>query len=458
MSEQQGEQKFTIPSWISIDQPSNEPRIIETAFAKYMAEKTGWKCAGRIIRTAEGQIVPTSEAKRAISDEIANWFKFDTQRKIKPLFEQLLLYLPKAEAEYTLEVKTARQLLSEEIEEPTFIVNSLLPAGLTVFAAAPKTGKSWMCLALADAVATGSKFMGFDVHQGSCLYAALEDGECRVKRRLRAIGAAPTDYLQIVTNRVRRLDEGLLIQLETRISRTPDMRLIIIDTLARVKPTSAAGLDAYQADTLAIAPLQALALSRGIAIILVTHYSKASRFAADADPFDRITGSNGLFGVADSAWLIYGARGEAEKSFRVTGRDISDNEYRIAYNPESHRWTLLGTSEEMELQSRIDAYKQDPLVRTIKAVVTERGKWEVSPSELSEEVQRQTGQFPGTTKEIHTKLQDVREFLLKDDIMWSKQPGGRKGRNYIFEPPVTVVFHTEQTELNRNTPEQQRNT
>lgn len=420
-----------IPSWIL------NGAINETAFAEYLIEKTGWKKTGNIIRAADNQIVTYDAARRVIASEIAPYFPTDTQRRITTLLKIVRLYLPDAKPADEFEIKSAWELSQEHLEPPAFTVNSLLPVGLTVFAAAPKTGKSWLCLALADAIATGEKFLGFDVQRGSCLYAALEDSKFRVVDRLKKIGSDMPKSLQIVNSGAKRLDDGLLLQLESWIDRTPDSKLIVIDTLARVRPSSASGLDAYQQDTLTIAPLQALALNRGVSILIVTHYSKSKQFAADADPFDRITGSNGLFGVADAAWLIYGKRGNDELTFRTTGRDALDNEFKIAFDKESCKWSLLGTSEALEEQRKLDGYKANPIAQTIKAVVKENGRWQVTASELALEVAKRTQTFAGDAREIGVKLAEITDLLLKDGIMWSKSPGGRKGRGYCFEPTTS---------------------
>lgn len=420
-----------IPSWIV------NGGINETAFAEYLIQKTGWKKTGNIIRTTDNQIVTCDSARKVIASEIAPYFPTDTQRRITTLLKIVRLYLPDAKPADEFEIKSAWELSQEHLEPPAFTVNSLLPVGLTVFAAAPKTGKSWLCLALADAIATGEKFLGFDVQRGSCLYAALEDSKFRVVDRLKKIGSDMPKSLQIVNSGAKRLDDGLLLQLESWIDRTPDSKLIVIDTLARVRPSSASGLDAYQQDTLTIAPLQALALNRGVSILIVTHYSKSKQFAADADPFDRITGSNGLFGVADAAWLIYGKRGNDELTFRTTGRDALDNEFKIAFDKESCKWSLLGTSEALEEQRKLDGYKANPIAQTIKAVVKENGRWQVTASELAVEVAKRTQTFAGDAREIGVKLAEITDYLLKDGIMWTKAPGGKRGRGYCFEPTTS---------------------
>lgn len=418
------------PNWYDTE----HGKIKELPFVQYLVEKTGWKKAGRIVRTADGQIVHSDTVKQTIVTEIAEYCQSDTVNKSYKLFKLFMLLLPESNPHEKIEIISARELAQKDIKPPTFTVKDLLPVGLTVFAAGPKIGKSWLCLALADAVTSNQKFMGFDVTAGACLYMALEDGDYRFKQRLTMIGSAMPDRLFVTFKGALRLDDGLLMQLENWITETPDARLIVIDTLARVKPLSASGLDAYSQDTATIAPLQALALEHNVSIVLVTHYSKARPLAGDADPFERITGSNGLFGVADAAWLIYGKRGAEDMTFRTTGRDSMDNEFSITFDKETFRWRLLGTSEALEEQKRLDAYHASPLAQTIIELVNTQGRWEGTASELVTEVAARRNAFVGDAREVGAMLAEIAKYLLKlDQIIFSKAPGGKRGRAYSFE-------------------------
>jgi hypothetical protein len=68
-----------------------------------------------------------------------------------------------------------------------WIVPGYIPEGLTILAGRPKIGKSWLVLALALAVAMGTKVLGVDVKKGAVLYCGLEDGQRRMQDRVRKI-------------------------------------------------------------------------------------------------------------------------------------------------------------------------------------------------------------------------------------------------------------------------------
>ena len=124
-------------------------------------------------------------------------------------------------------------------------------------------------------------------------------------------------------------------------------------------------------------------------------------------------------------------------TFRTTGRDALDGEYKIAFDKESCKWSLLGTSEALEEQRKLDGYKANPIAQTIKAVVKENGRWQVTASELAVEVAKRTQTFAGDAREIGVKLAEITDYLLKDGIMWTKAPGGKRGRGYCFEPTTS---------------------
>lgn len=179
----------------------------------------------------------------------------------KPTFDSIIAY-------------TARELRARDIQPTPVIVDELLPAGFSILAGAPKRGKSWMALALAISVATGRPFLGRRTLKGKVLYLDLESGESRAKKRLSILlpGEWPEDLY--ITHRADMLgDNGkLLLQIEEWLDKNPDTRLIIVDTISRVKGGGRRSENAYETDTRIYGALQALAVARGIAILGIHHY------------------------------------------------------------------------------------------------------------------------------------------------------------------------------------------
>ena len=319
-------------------------------------------------------------------------------------------------------------------------VAGLLPAGLTIFAAPPKTGKSLACLDLAATVASdpapdGSlpHFWGFPVNPGDVLYLDLEDSQRRLFERFSKMKLPRPRRLEAII-KTPTIDDGLVTFLREWIQSKPAPRLIIIDTLARIKGRAGGRENAYDADTRMLSPLQELAMSAGVAILVVTHLKKAGGGAAPDDPFERIMGSNGQFGVADSAWLISGKRGADEMTFSATGRDIDSMELKISLDRHALRWRLLGTSEALEEQRLRAEYDSSPIVCTLRALTAEK-PWKGTAQQLIDAVAAHSLAYPAETpRAMAALIRQIRQPLLENDGIICNVPeyGNSKGRMYTF--------------------------
>jgi len=419
------------PDWINeetleIDQP---------LLCQYLVDLYEYRKTAKGF-TSWGKRTTKEEIQRAITDEIGKYRPTKAWSTVNAVFRLLPAYIPEEKTEKKFAAFTAADLKGKQLPPPKFVVNSILPCGLCVLAAPPKTGKSWLCLALADAIAAGETFMGFSTDTGKVCYLALEDSEYRIKQRLLKINSTMPENLIIVNRNVSRLDEGLCDQISAFITDNPGAKCVIIDTISRVKTGASMGMNAYESDTQQYAALQELAIQKNVSILCVTHFSKMKQYSNIDDPFERITGSTGLFGVSDAAWLIYGKRGAEEMTFHVTGRDVYDTEFKISFDKEKFRWKMLGNSEQLEEQRKRDEYNTCPLVRTIRELVKESdGRWIGSGETLKAETMKRTQTIPATSsKALFNLLCEIQEQLLKlDGIAFSKGSGGRAGRDYTFE-------------------------
>ena len=122
------------------------------------------------------------------------------------------------------------------------VIDGLLYSGTYLFAGAPKVGKSFFMAQLAYHISTGQPLWNYEVHQGMVLYLALEDDYQRLQERMsRMFGVEGTDNLHFAVY-AKQLGAGLDEQLEKFIREHHDTRLIIIDTLQKIREVST---DAY---------------------------------------------------------------------------------------------------------------------------------------------------------------------------------------------------------------------
>jgi hypothetical protein len=243
----------------------------------------------------------------------------------------------------TLKTITARDLGAKTFNPPRWAIQDLLPEGLIILAGKPKTGKSWLALDVAVAVASGGVALGkIQADNGECLYLALEDSERRLKERLEKIipfGELPENLHFLTARDFPPLHKGGLEALDAWLSDHPQARLVIIDTLARVKPPRGRNQESYDHDTAIIATLQAITIKHSLALIVIHHTKKV-----ETDDFvEAVSGTYGLSGAADCiAVLIRKDRAAADAELKITGRDVADIEKAMKFHGDIGAWEILG--------------------------------------------------------------------------------------------------------------------
>lgn len=218
------------------------------------------------------------------------------------------------------------------------IIDHFLYPGTYLFVGAPKVGKSFMMAQIAYHVSSGTPMWNYAVRKGTVLYLALEDDYRRLQERLyRMFGTEVADDL-FFSVASKSLNEGLLDQLGTFMNKHPETSLVIIDTLQKVREAEG-DTYSYARDYDIIAGLKAFADRTGICLILVHHTRKQK----SDDSFDRISGTNGLLGAADGAFIMYkNKRSDGDATIEVSGRDQPDKKYMLSRNKETLCWELSG--------------------------------------------------------------------------------------------------------------------
>ena len=257
----------------------------------------------------------------------------------------------------------------------TSIVDGFLYGGTYLFVGAPKVGKSFFMGQLAYHVAMGISLWDYPVRKGTVLYLALEDDYARLQRRLSGMfGVECTDKLYFATQ-AKTLNEGLDRQLEEFLKAHTDARLIIIDTLQKVREVGGDRYS-YSSDYEIVTKLKAFSDKFGICLLVVHHTRKLE----SEDSFDMISGTNGLLGAADGAFIMHKKkRTDNLAVLDIVGRDQPDQELTIEFDRERCIWKFQ--KAETELWKR----PVDPLLEAVAGLLTtEKPEWNGSPSELLE--------------------------------------------------------------------------
>jgi hypothetical protein len=246
------------------------------------------------------------------------------------------------------DIKTATALQFMTFEALKYIVPDLIVEGCVLLAGKPKAGKSWFVLDVGLAVACGGYCLGDKkCEQGDVLYLALEDGDRRLQRRITKLlptfGGKWPERSQYVTQ-WPRANEGGIEAIDEWCETHPDVRLVMIDVLAKFRaPSSGKGI--YQQDYALVSRLQELAVRRSITILIVHH----TRKGASDDPVEEISGTLGLGGGVD-AFLVLKRTGSGA-TLTGRGRDIEDVDLAVKFNRETCRWIILGEAAEVRLSN-----------------------------------------------------------------------------------------------------------
>ncbi|MDL2319376.1 AAA family ATPase [Eubacteriales bacterium OttesenSCG-928-A19] len=273
-----------------------------------------------------------------------------------------------------LEITKASELMTKDFPPLIQAVNQLICEGLTMLVAASKVGKSWLVLLMAVCVALGESFLGRATTRCRVIYFALEDSERRLQSRLRTMGISRIpDNLDFVT-KAQMIDSGFLTQVEGWLAKEEGPALVIVDTLQKVRGIARKGVNAYEGDYDVVGGIKALADKHQAMIVCVHHTNKAKNVT---DIFDKVSGSTGIMGAADTTILIDRERGQDTATVHFEGRDAWGDDFVIRF--ENGRWELMHNNL-LEYKAGVE-YEEEPLVQLFRHLITENpggGRWAYS--------------------------------------------------------------------------------
>jgi len=253
------------------------------------------------------------------------------------------------------------------------VIDDLLCSGTYLFAGAPKVGKSFFMAQLGYHVSGGIPLWDYFSHKGTVLYLALEDDYVRLQKRLsRMFGMESIDNFHFATH-AKNVGEGLDGQLKRFVGEHSDTKLIIIDTLQKIREAGGEKYS-YANDYEIVARLKQFADQHNVCVMLVHH----TRNQTADDSFDTISGTNGLLGAADGAFIMQKEKRTDNKAILdIVGRDQQDQRLHLLFERDRCIWQL--TDKETVLWKE----PPDPLLEAVARLVTvDAPEWTGSATEL----------------------------------------------------------------------------
>ena len=248
-------------------------------------------------------------------------------------------------------------LLDMDLPATKFVIKDLLPQGLAIIGGSPKVGKSWLMLDWCVRIAKGEKIWNFPVTQGTTLYVSLEDTASRLQERLLSVtDEAPNVFF---TTFSFKIGEGLEEQIKSFVADHPETALIVIDTFQMIRNTGSE--ISYASDYNEVEVIKKLAEELKITILLVHHLRKQG----DSDPFNMLSGTNGLAGGVDTMFVLdKSKRCSTNATLYCSGRDIEDREIELSFDKDSCTWNFVSDSSDnpemllpVEMQNLIEMMK-----------------------------------------------------------------------------------------------------
>jgi len=229
-----------------------------------------------------------------------------------------------------MEIINTEELQKKDFQNTEFIIHNMIPVGLTILMGAPKKGKSWLLLSMADSITTGFPFLGMKITKKvPVLYFTLEDSIKRCKYRL---GKLKDQNLPWNTN-FHFCEKAKGNSDIVKGIKETGARVIIVDTFGAFSTDIKDGNDYYET-TRIIRQIKDIADSYQVCIILVFHTKKNEH--ENEDWAAGIMGSQGWIGAADTLIrldrTIKDGVDKNEGKLRIKGRDIPDAKLELFFN------------------------------------------------------------------------------------------------------------------------------
>jgi RecA-family ATPase len=295
-------------------------------------------------------------------------------------------------------ILTADDILIFDWPEPVWAVHGILPVGLTILAGAPKVGKSWLALQIAQAVASGGVVLGQQAQQGPVLYMALEDTPQRLKGRMEMQGwikGLDVEFIPIGSYReiVGDLRNEGGKWLAERI-KSCGYRLVVVDTFSRA---FLGNQDDIVEMTAGLTPAQEMAHEYNCSIMIIDHHGKHR--GDEPNAITDIIGSTAKGAMADTIWGLYRKSDKSSANMVITGRDVEETTLDLDMDQNKGIWQLKG--EKMTA-------KQELLFKNVKT----------NGSASARQLADQEGRNSGTVQRSLESLKGKGKVRQREDSKW----------------------------------------
>lgn len=217
-----------------------------------------------------------------------------------------------------LKIIIGTELLHQASADSNFIIDTLIPIGVTLLGGAPKSGKTLLAMQLGMALSSGSPFLGLETKKVKALYLAIEDSQQSFHERYHQFNS------DLNANCLFRFGQTTLEELEIILREHPDIGCVVIDTFALFRKNKEIQ---YQQEYEEIKQIRELALRFQCAMILIHHTKKSYN---SKEPFNGFLGSSGLTAGVDAMIILERTSQQKRAVLSVTGKNQASHQLSLA--------------------------------------------------------------------------------------------------------------------------------
>lgn len=325
--------------------------------------------------------------------------------------------------QFDIKLVPGQVLQAAKLPPIIYPIEGMIPQGYTVASAPFKYGKSWLALEMCLAVSEGADFLGQHTTKGSAVYFALEDCDQFAQERLNIAldnREAPEGFYYIMEG-VPTLDDGLIDYLSQLYDKVPNLKLVVIDILAKVEYQPMRGESAYKCDYRTGGALKKWADDHRTSLIAITHTTK---MVHPNDIFMNTTGSSGVSGAADALITIAKEkRTDKDAVLAITGRRVREKYFKV-HLKDGYMWetdgevdpdTMQADQARQEQEQRLEEYRSSAIRKAIIKIADANVKDELSSRDIIDKARDNDIHILSTPKEIGGFICKYQNYLFVED-------------------------------------------